>query len=236
MKYAYLDSLALFGVGGAHPGGLKLTKNVLSKESLDEMMSVLDVGCGTGQTSAYIAEKYKCNVTALDSSKIMLEKAKQRFSSLNLSVSVEQGNAENLPFDGAVFDIVLSESVTLFTDIALTIPEYRSVLKPNGVLLAIELVLEKDFTEDEIEPISHFYGVNRLLTESEWVAHFESAGFNHITVGKFHQPTDVNDLENAPDFSLSEHIDDAYVGILEKHEQLAKEYKDILGFRIFRCS
>jgi ubiquinone/menaquinone biosynthesis C-methylase UbiE len=73
--------LTSFGVGGAHPGGLKLTKNILSREYIDQK-SILDVGCGTGQTSAYIAEKYQCAVTAIDNNTTMLEKAKKRFSSL----------------------------------------------------------------------------------------------------------------------------------------------------------
>ena len=31
LKYTYLDCLAIFGVGGAHPGGLQLTKDTLIK-------------------------------------------------------------------------------------------------------------------------------------------------------------------------------------------------------------
>ncbi|MCR1834683.1 hypothetical protein NSA56_09745 [Oceanobacillus caeni] len=48
MNNRYLDCLALFGVGGAHPGGLPLTKRILSKEEIDEKQSILDAGCGTG--------------------------------------------------------------------------------------------------------------------------------------------------------------------------------------------
>ncbi|WP_255584817.1 class I SAM-dependent methyltransferase [Virgibacillus saliphilus] len=235
MDYSYLNSLAQFGVGGAHPGGLKLTRYILSKETLDATMSVLDVGCGTGQTAAYIAKQYQCHVIALDSSEIMLEKAKQRFSSLNIPVEVKQGDAEYLPFETSVFDIILCESVALFTDIPLTISEYKRVLKPNGVLLAIEMVLEKECSEEKIKPIRQFYGVDRILTESEWYTHFKSVGFSHITTSKYNGLFDGNDLQNAPDFSLSEHIDDAHVEVLEKHAQLVKAYRDILGFRIFRC-
>ncbi|PAV29194.1 hypothetical protein CIL05_12410 [Virgibacillus profundi] len=78
MNNTYLDCLALFGVGGAHPGGLQLTKRILSQEDINEEKRVLDAGCGTGQTSAYIAETYPCHVTSLDYNKIMVDKARKR--------------------------------------------------------------------------------------------------------------------------------------------------------------
>ncbi len=235
LNYTYLDCLAIFGVGGAHPGGLQLTKELLSREKIDETKSILDAGCGTGQTSAYMAEQYRCNVTSLDCNKIMLDKAKQRFSSLHLPIEVKQGSTENLPFDEGVFDIILSESVISFTDVSLTIPEFKRVLKPNGVLLAIEMVLEKSLSEEELKPIVNFYGVSQLLTENEWYNFFERASFKQISVEKFKLQVDENDVQNATDFSLSENIDDKFSEILEKHMHFTTVYKDILGFRLFRC-
>ena len=235
LNYTYLDCLAVFGVGGAHPGGLQLTKELLSREKIDETKSILDAGCGTGQTSAYIAEQYRCNVTSLDCNKMMLDKAKQRFSSLHLPIEVKQGSTENLPFDEGVFDMILSESVISFTDVSLTIPEFKRVLKPNGVLLAIEMVLEKSLSEEELKPIVNFYGVSQLLTEKEWYNFFERASFKQISVEKFKLQVDENDVQNATDFSLSENIDDKFSEIFEKHMHFTTVYKDILGFRLFRC-
>ncbi|MHB8126532.1 MAG: class I SAM-dependent methyltransferase [Desulfitobacteriaceae bacterium] len=235
MNYTYLDCLASFGVGGAHPGGLQLTKNILSREYIDQEKSILDVGCGTGQTSAYIAEKYRCSVTSLDINNTMLKKAKQRFSSLHLPINAMYGNVENLPFIDGLFDFILSESVTTFTDVSLTIQEFKRVLKPNGVLLAIELVLEDSFSEEELKTIVDFYGVSQLLTKSEWYNLFQKAGFKQISVEKFKQQFDENNIDTVTDFSLSENIDDKLLEIFEKHEHLTKTYKDKLGFRIFRC-
>ena len=235
LNYTYLDCLAIFGVGGAHPGGLQLTKEILSREKIDETKSILDAGCGTGQTSAYIAEKYQCHVTSLDCNKIMLDKARQRFSSLHLPIDVKQGSTENLPFDEDLFDMILSESVISFTDVSLTIPEFKRVLKPNGVLLAIEMVLEKSLSEDELKAIINFYGVSQLLTENEWYNFFKRASFKQVSVEKFNLEFDENDVQNVTDFSLSENIDDKFFEILEKHLHFTKSYKDILGFRLFRC-
>lgn len=235
MNYTYLDCLASFGVGGAHPGGLQLTKSILSREYIDQEKLILDVGCGTGQTSAYIAEKYRCSVTSLDSNNTMLIKAKQRFSSLNLPINVLYGSVENLPFNDGLFDFILSESVTSFTDVSLTIQEFKRVLKPNGVLLAIEMVLEDSLSEVELKTIVDFYGVSQLLTVSEWYNLFQKAGFKQISIEKFKQQFAENDIDTAADFLLSENIDDKLLEILEKHEHLITTYNDKLGFHIFRC-
>jgi ubiquinone/menaquinone biosynthesis C-methylase UbiE len=235
LNYTYLDCLAVFGVGGAHPGGLQLTKELLSREKIDETKSILDAGCGTGQTSAYIAEQYRCNVTSLDCNKMMLDKAKQRFLSLHLPIKVKLGSTESLPFNEGLFDMVLSESVISFTDVSLTIPEFKRVLKPNGVLLAIEMVLEQPLSEEELKPIVNFYGVSQLLTEKEWHNLFERARFKQISVEKFKLQIDENDVQNATDFALSENIDDKFSEIFEKHMHFTTVYKDILGFRLFRC-
>lgn len=235
MNYTYLDCLASFGVGGAHPGGLQLTKRILSREYIDQEKSILDAGCGTGQTSAYIAEKYRCSVTSLDSNNTMLQKAKQRFSSLNLPINVIYGSVENLPFIDGVFDFILSESVISFTDVFFTIQEFKKVLKPNGVLLAIEMVLEDSLSEEELKTIINFYGVSQLLLESEWHNLFQKAGFKQISIEKFKGQFNENDIDTTPDFLLSENIDDKLLEILEKHKHLTTIYKDQLGFCIFRC-
>ena len=164
MNQTYLDCLTHLGVGGSHPGGLQLTKKILLKEKIDKKTFILDAGCGTGQTSAYIAKHYGCNVTSLDYSETMLEKAKQRFISLDLPIEVRQGNTEHLPFNDASFDIVLSESVIAFTKHFLTISEFKRILKQNGLLIAIEMVREQPISEEDLQEITRFYGISTLLT------------------------------------------------------------------------
>lgn len=72
----YLDMLAYFGVSGAHPGGMALTKAVLAKADIDPELPILDAGCGTGQTAAYLGHLL-FPVTALDSDAVMICKAKK---------------------------------------------------------------------------------------------------------------------------------------------------------------
>ena len=54
----YLDLVAYFGIGGAHPGGFTLSQSILMNENIQPFESVLDIGCGTGQTADYLAARY----------------------------------------------------------------------------------------------------------------------------------------------------------------------------------
>lgn len=236
VAYTYLDCLASFGVGGAHPGGLQLSKKILSRENITKKTRILDVGCGTGQTAAYLAETYQCEVTCLDQNEMMVEKAKKRFQARNLAIETQCGSVECLPFANHSFDLILSESVTTFTDLSKTLPELRRVLKPNGVLLATEMVLEEPLPKEELTPLLEFYGMPQILMEPEWHALLQKAEFQKIEIDTFTLPTTEPEIENATDFSLSEQLDDELYDILEQHEQLTKQYQQILAFRVFRCT
>lgn len=237
MACTYLDCLALLGVGGAHPGGLKLTKDILAKELIDEDCTILDAGSGTGQTSAYIAEQYQCDVIANDMSQIMLEKAKKRFSNLGLSIRTQQGNIEQLPFRNNMFDVVLSESVIAFTQIPKTLAEFKRILKPEGILLAIEMVREQPLEKEDEHLIKEFYGIKKLPSDSEWLELLRASGFTHITIEKFDiSSLKGSDLDDTPDFDLSEQVDDRVFDVMKEHHHLSETYKDHLGFSLFRCS
>lgn len=236
VKYTYLDCLAMFGVGGAHPGGLKLTRKILAKEQIDSSSRVLDIGCGTGQTVAYISGHYNCHVSGLESNKIMLDKAKKRLSSINLPVEIVEESAEKLPFEDNFFDIILSESVISFTNQHLALSELKRVLKPNGVLLAIEMTLEKSVEQQKLDSFIHFYGVSRLQTEAEWFDTLKQTGFSTVQINADEEQPDEEDLENATEFSLSDDITDECFDVLGIHEQLTIDFKDIVGYRILRCT
>ncbi|MUK90417.1 methyltransferase domain-containing protein [Ornithinibacillus sp. L9] len=236
MNYSYMDCLAELGIGGAHPGGLPLTKQLLSQVPIQDGTTVLDAGCGTGRSSAYVKEHFACQVTALDNHQTMVKKAKQRFLSHNLPIEVQHGSTESLPFEKSTFDIILSESVIAFTDASRTVNEFSRVLKPTGVLLAVEMVVEKAIPMKEVNEIKEFYGLSELLTVDEWDSLFQQAGFQDRKILTFTSQFDAHDPDHAPEFLLSENLDDVHFDILKEHEQLIEKYKDVLGYRMFRCT
>src|SRR6185437_15326187 len=115
MVNTYLDLVAYFGIGGAHPGGFSLTQSILEDEKIQPFESVLDIGCGTGQTAAFLAQRFKCHVTAIDNHSIMIKKARERFGNDDSSVLVIEGDAQNLDLLDNSFDLIIAESVISFT-------------------------------------------------------------------------------------------------------------------------
>ncbi len=94
---------------------------------------VLDVGTGTG-VAAITAARMGARVTGLDLTPALIEQAREnsRIARLEGIVWME-GDAENLPFPDASFDLVLSQFAHMFAprpDVA--VAEMRRVLKRGG--------------------------------------------------------------------------------------------------------
>lgn len=151
----------------------------------------------------------------------MIDKAKQRFSALRLPIKAMVANTEALPFEDGEFDIVLSESVIVFTNLSLTLPEFKRVLKPTGRLLAIEMVVENSLTKADKEEIMQFYQIPRLLSEKEWYKELQRAGFTQIKMEKQKENPYVLGLQNIPDFAFSEEIDNQLYNVMAKHKWLS---------------
>ena len=102
---------------------------------VDAGQRVLEVGCGTGHW-LQLLEQWGCDVSGLDPSSQMLEKAAAR----GLRAELVHGHAESLPFSAASFDRVLCiNAIHHFEDIPRFIGEARRVLRAGGRLLSIAL-------------------------------------------------------------------------------------------------
>lgn len=89
-----------------HIGGRLATDNLIGQLNFSERCHVLDVGCGLGGASRYIASKYKSRVTGIDLTPEYIETGKALCGWLNLDsyVTLEQGSALSMPFQDNVFD------------------------------------------------------------------------------------------------------------------------------------
>jgi ubiquinone/menaquinone biosynthesis C-methylase UbiE len=236
----YHDFLAKFGIGSAHPGGMALTVDLLKRERLTAKTRVLDVGCGTGRTAAYLAKTFGCRVTALDQHPLMIEKARRRFQREGLPVELLQGDIHQLPFQKGTFDVVIAESVTIFTDLPRSLPEYARVLRPGGMLLDTEMTAERPLSAKELAELRAVYGTKQVPTETEWCGRLQRAGFDPVEVvtgGTVASAVANDDLQqqDAHEFDPSAGIEPRDYEVWAAHEDLTKRYSQRLGYRVFRA-
>lgn len=232
MSNDYLDLLAYFGIGGAHPGGFNLTQSILEDENIQSTESVLDIGCGTGQTAAFLEKRFECQVTAIDNHPIMVEKAKKRFEHVESTVKVVEGDVQRLDYADNSFDLILAESVIVFTNISKTLNELARVLKSDGRMIIIEMTAEQHLSEDLQSKICSLYGIHEILNESEWTLRLQQAGFAHVEI--IDSPSELIESE-INDINQSEHIHMDLFDIWEKHNDFIIHNSHLIGYRVFRC-
>ncbi|CAG0910812.1 unnamed protein product, partial [Cyprideis torosa] len=108
----------------------KVVKLVLDHQPTN----VLDIATGTGDLAIALAKEDKqLKVTGLDLSKGMLSKADEKVKAQNLTSQIDliQGDAENLPFEDASFDVVtVAFGVRNFEDLNAGLLEINRVLRP----------------------------------------------------------------------------------------------------------
>jgi ubiquinone/menaquinone biosynthesis C-methylase UbiE len=81
---------------------------LLEAAALSEKMSILDIGCGPGYVSAAATERNAVPI-GLDFSSEMVAIAKKKFPGIEFC----EGDAQNLPFEGATFDRVVANFALL---------------------------------------------------------------------------------------------------------------------------
>jgi SAM-dependent methyltransferase len=98
---------------------------------------VLDVGCGTGETSRLAAGKaVDGSVLGVDISAPMLRRARELTAAAGLrNVTYERGDAQVHPFQTGAFDVALSRNgVMFFADPVAAFANMRRALRPGGRL------------------------------------------------------------------------------------------------------
>lgn len=137
-----------------HLGGNEATLALLNKTNLTKSSIVLDVGCGAGHSSAFVAKHYGCKVVGVDFSSDAVENAKALYGKGELAKYLEfkVADAQFLPFADNSFDVVLCESVLIFVkDKEEAIKEFYRVTKKNGFIGLNEVCAFGDNAQDAIE-------------------------------------------------------------------------------------
>ena len=192
---------------------------------------VLDVGCGTGQLTAELAEVVGAeNVAALDPSETVLAVCRSRVPAADVRVA----SAESLPFADAEFDAVLAQLVVnLVDDPPRAVEDMARVARPGGVVAAC-------FWDDDEMPLLRSLwdsaraiapeamagvadqaqvGLSDIEVLPEW---WIGAGLRGVTLGEFEVAADYDDFDDlwAPFAAGVGHSGQLYVS-LDPEQQAA---------------
>lgn len=211
--------------------GQELAEGLVAFAAVGARDRVLDVGCGTGQLTAKLADLVGAGqVAAIDPGAAVIEVCRDRV----LGADIRVGSAEDLPFDDGSFDASLAQLVINLTDDpARSVREMARVTKPGGVVAAC-------FWDDQEMPLLRSYWdaasatapaelreVNvqaqvGLADPSVLVEWWEQAGLAAVEVGEFRVSTTYQDFDDlwAPFAAGVGHSGSLYVG-LDREQQAA---------------
>lgn len=168
-------------------------------------MRAIELGCGTGYISAWMAKR-GADVVGLDNSAKQLETASRLCSEHGLDIELIHGIAEDLPFPAESFDFAVSEyGAALWADPYVWLPEAHRVLRPGAKLVfltnsqlavicsppdgsPVDRTLHRpyfgmhriDWQNVEVDP----GGIDFHLTMADWFKLFKATGFR---VEDFHE-------------------------------------------------
>jgi MPBQ/MSBQ methyltransferase len=203
-------------------------KNFIKAKSdfIDEMLQfvslksspelrTLDVGCGIGGTTRYLAKSFGSNatVTGITLSDAQAERARTLSVSQNVTNTIfEVMDAQKMTFPDNSFDLVWAcESGEHIPDKRTFINEMVRVLKPGGKLVVATWCrrdhTERPFTADEQRMLS--------FLESEWThPHFISLKEYENLLGDSHDLVDIK-IENWTINTITSWLHSLWVGIFD---------------------
>jgi len=97
---------------------------------------VLEIGCGTGVFLEKVAAS-GAHITGIDLSEDLLARARARLAGAS-NVTLDRGNAEDLPYPDGQFDAVYGSSVLHHLDLVAALRAAHRVLRPGGRLVFAE--------------------------------------------------------------------------------------------------
>ena len=163
-----------------HTGGAATTRDQAERITLTPESRVLDIGCGTGGPARYLAHSYGCRVDGIDLTPELVEAGQvlTKRCGLDDRVTLQQGDALDLPFPDETFDVVWCQNVTMnIADKSGFLANAYRVLKPGGLFSSTEFSLGPG--GEVVYPVFWAYdaSIDFLDPEDVMRAQFDEAGF-----------------------------------------------------------
>jgi SAM-dependent methyltransferase len=143
-------------------------------------VDAIELGCGTGYVSAWLAHR-GARPVGIDNSEAQLTTARTLQQEFGIEYPLLHGNAEQVPYPDASFDLAISEyGASIWCDPYLWIPEAARLLRPGGELIFLVnsvLAVLCDPDEGEEKPIADrlrrpYFGIHRVEWDGEDTVEF----------------------------------------------------------------
>jgi ubiquinone/menaquinone biosynthesis C-methylase UbiE len=196
---------------------------IASHLSATDGVRLLDVGCGRGGPSIYLANWFGFHVTGLDLVPYNIERATENAREKHVETEFVVGDATQLPFGMDSFTACTAiDTLVYLPDRNSVFAGVADVLEPEGVLVLSDLVMQSDVTETERGFVNSFadaWDMPSIGTVEQYTAALEDASLElemveNITghsVGRFRKwATLYLQLLGSPIRSLIERLLRAY--------------------------
>jgi SAM-dependent methyltransferase len=173
-------------------------------------LDVIELGCGTGYVSAWLARR-GARPVGVDNSAEQLKTARAFQQEFGIEFPLIHGNAEHVPFPNASFDLAISEyGAAIWADPYKWIPEAARVLKPGGrlifmgntpwIILSVpDLESDGAATNELLRP---YFGMHRFewpdsdgvefhLGYGDWIRLLHASGFEIEDLVELRPPVDA---------------------------------------------
>lgn len=157
---------------------LELARKLLDFIELDNKTDFLELGCGNGVVSKWIAKEYLGNVTGVDVDPEQIELARRDTSDVP-NIRFLKADATKLPFEDSSFEVVLSFGVLHhihnWQD---ALKEIKRVLRPKGYFVYADLVYPETITKMDSSS-SYSFGLVTINVD-ELNSFIKQSGFSII--------------------------------------------------------
>jgi SAM-dependent methyltransferase len=172
-------------------------------------LDTIELGCGTGYVSAWLA-RAGARPVGIDNSAAQLTNARRFQVEFGIDFPLLHGNAETVPYPDASFDLAISEyGACLWADPGAWVPEAARLLRPRGQLIFLTnaATLMLCSPDDENEPAADrllrpYFGWYRWewpdddsvefhLSHGDWVRLLRASGFEIDDLIEVQAPSDA---------------------------------------------
>ena len=178
-----MDELA--PVDEFHIGGRQASEDFICQLELSADDHTLDIGCGIGGTSRFVASRFSCRVTGIDLTPEFVSTGQSLCDWVGLSGQVElyEGDATEMPFSDESFDaaFMLHVGINIANKAGLFAEVYR-LIKPGAVFGIYDVMQTSDEPLTYPVPWSSEPGTSALATQDQYVEALGQVGFNIIRI------------------------------------------------------